>query len=291
MHASSPAFISSPAISYSLTHSSPCPPHPLSRILSTMAGHSHWANIAHKKGLIDAKRGKLWSKLAKGIMVAAKAGGGDPESEPAPALRHHRRQSRQHAERHHRPGHQERHRRFGRRELRGNPLRRLRPERRRNPVRYPHRQPQPHGRRSSQDLRTGRRQSRRHGLRRLDVRPQRACSRFRPIKRTKKRSWTSRSKPAPTMSATKATNFDVTCDPDVYSNVCDAIDAAGLKTEVRQITRIPKDTVDLDRRRGARRSQTDGRARRPRRRAKRVGQLQYSGRSPGRPRVGARLSS
>src|SRR6188768_3843785 len=43
-----------------------------------MAGHSHWANIAHKKGLIDAKRGKLWSKLAKGIIVAAKAGGGDP---------------------------------------------------------------------------------------------------------------------------------------------------------------------------------------------------------------------
>ena len=43
-----------------------------------MAGHSHWANIAHKKGLIDAKRGKLWSKLAKGIMVAAKTGGGDP---------------------------------------------------------------------------------------------------------------------------------------------------------------------------------------------------------------------
>src|SRR6476469_7163373 len=43
-----------------------------------MSGHSHWANIAHKKGLIDAKRGKLWSKLAKGIMVAAKHGGGDP---------------------------------------------------------------------------------------------------------------------------------------------------------------------------------------------------------------------
>jgi YebC/PmpR family DNA-binding regulatory protein len=43
-----------------------------------MAGHSHWANIAHKKSLIDAKRGKLWSKLAKAIIVAAK-GGGDPE--------------------------------------------------------------------------------------------------------------------------------------------------------------------------------------------------------------------
>jgi YebC/PmpR family DNA-binding regulatory protein len=43
-----------------------------------MAGHSHWANIAHKKSLIDNKRGKLWSKLSKAIIVAAKAGGGDP---------------------------------------------------------------------------------------------------------------------------------------------------------------------------------------------------------------------
>jgi YebC/PmpR family DNA-binding regulatory protein len=45
-----------------------------------MAGHSHWANIAHKKSLIDAKRGKLWSKLSKAIIVAAKMGGGDPET-------------------------------------------------------------------------------------------------------------------------------------------------------------------------------------------------------------------
>ena len=45
-----------------------------------MAGHSHWANIAHKKSLIDAKRGKLWSKLSKAIIVAAKMGGGDPEA-------------------------------------------------------------------------------------------------------------------------------------------------------------------------------------------------------------------
>ncbi|HEY4234935.1 MAG TPA: YebC/PmpR family DNA-binding transcriptional regulator [Lacipirellulaceae bacterium] len=43
-----------------------------------MAGHSHWANIAHKKSLIDNKRGKLWSKLSKAIIVAAKAGGSDP---------------------------------------------------------------------------------------------------------------------------------------------------------------------------------------------------------------------
>jgi YebC/PmpR family DNA-binding regulatory protein len=42
-----------------------------------MAGHSHWANIARKKALIDSKRGKLWSRLSKAIIVAAKTGGGD----------------------------------------------------------------------------------------------------------------------------------------------------------------------------------------------------------------------
>jgi YebC/PmpR family DNA-binding regulatory protein len=45
-----------------------------------MAGHSHWAGIKHKKAAIDAKRGKLWSKLARGIIVAAKTGGGDPNA-------------------------------------------------------------------------------------------------------------------------------------------------------------------------------------------------------------------
>jgi len=45
-----------------------------------VAGHSHWANISRKKSLIDAKRGKLWSKLAKGIIVAAKHGGPDPDA-------------------------------------------------------------------------------------------------------------------------------------------------------------------------------------------------------------------
>ncbi len=43
-----------------------------------MSGHSHWATIKHKKGAIDAKRGKLWSKLSRAIIVAAKNGGGDP---------------------------------------------------------------------------------------------------------------------------------------------------------------------------------------------------------------------
>lgn len=43
-----------------------------------MSGHSHWAGIKHKKAANDAKRGKLWSKIARVIIVAAKAGGGDP---------------------------------------------------------------------------------------------------------------------------------------------------------------------------------------------------------------------
>ena len=45
-----------------------------------MAGHSHWAGIKHKKALVDSKRGKLWSKLSKGIIIAAKMGGGDPDA-------------------------------------------------------------------------------------------------------------------------------------------------------------------------------------------------------------------
>ncbi len=43
-----------------------------------MAGHSHWANIQHKKGIVDARRGKAWSKASRAIITAARNGGGDP---------------------------------------------------------------------------------------------------------------------------------------------------------------------------------------------------------------------
>jgi len=43
-----------------------------------MSGHSHWAGIKYKKAAADAKRGRMWSKLARMIIVAAKASGGDP---------------------------------------------------------------------------------------------------------------------------------------------------------------------------------------------------------------------
>jgi len=45
-----------------------------------MSGHSHWAGIKYKKAAIDAKRGKVWSKVARMIIVAARAGGGDPNA-------------------------------------------------------------------------------------------------------------------------------------------------------------------------------------------------------------------
>src|ERR1700753_2910636 len=47
-----------------------------------MSGHSKWATIKHKKGALDAKRGKTFTRLIKEITIAARQGGGDPDSNP-----------------------------------------------------------------------------------------------------------------------------------------------------------------------------------------------------------------
>jgi YebC/PmpR family DNA-binding regulatory protein len=47
-----------------------------------MAGHSKWANIQHRKGRQDEKRGKIWTRVIREIMVAARTGGGDPTANP-----------------------------------------------------------------------------------------------------------------------------------------------------------------------------------------------------------------
>lgn len=47
-----------------------------------MSGHSKWATIKHKKGALDAKRGKTFTRLIKEITIAAKTGGGDPDGNP-----------------------------------------------------------------------------------------------------------------------------------------------------------------------------------------------------------------
>ena len=54
--------------------------------MESMAGHSKWAGIKHKKAIVDARRGKLFTKLARAITVAAKEGGGDPDGNPSLAL-------------------------------------------------------------------------------------------------------------------------------------------------------------------------------------------------------------
>jgi YebC/PmpR family DNA-binding regulatory protein len=51
-----------------------------------MAGHSKWAGIKHKKAIVDSRRGKLFTKLARHITVAAKSGGGDVAGNPSLAL-------------------------------------------------------------------------------------------------------------------------------------------------------------------------------------------------------------
>ena len=51
-----------------------------------MSGHSHWATIKRKKGAADAKRGQVFTRLAREIVIAAREGGGDPESNMRLAL-------------------------------------------------------------------------------------------------------------------------------------------------------------------------------------------------------------
>src|SRR5512142_2421362 len=48
--------------------------------MSSMSGHSHWATIRRKKGAADAKRGQIFTRLAREIVIAAREGGGDPDS-------------------------------------------------------------------------------------------------------------------------------------------------------------------------------------------------------------------
>ncbi|SUG77599.1 Probable transcriptional regulatory protein YebC [Salmonella enterica subsp. enterica] len=50
-----------------------------------MAGHSKWANTRHRKAAQDAKRGKIFTKIIRELVTAAKLGGGDPDANPPSA--------------------------------------------------------------------------------------------------------------------------------------------------------------------------------------------------------------
>jgi YebC/PmpR family DNA-binding regulatory protein len=210
-----------------------------------MAGHSHWANIARKKSLIDNKRGKLWSKLAKAIMVAAKAGGGDPNGNlrlryaiidakagnmPKDTI--------------------DRAIKKGTGELEGVNFEEILYEG------YG-----PNGVAILCDILTDNRNRTAGEIRKLfelagGKLGATGCVAWMfdrkgllsiPDDQIEEEALMELALEAGADDVRhEGSSFEVTCDPNAYSQVCDAVDTAGLKTDVRQITRIPKDTVDLD---------------------------------------------
>ena len=109
-----------------------------------MSGHSKWHSIKHKKGAADAKRGKLFAVLIRQIEVAARPGGGDPESNATLRTMVQQGARQLGADRHDPARDQARHRRGRGRHLRAGLVRGLRAGRRRGDRAGAHRQPQPH---------------------------------------------------------------------------------------------------------------------------------------------------
>jgi YebC/PmpR family DNA-binding regulatory protein len=210
-----------------------------------MAGHSHWANIAHKKGLIDSKRGKLWSKLAKAIIIAAKAGGGDPDANlrlryaiidakagnmPKDTI--------------------DRAIKKGTGELEG--------------VNYEevlYEGYGPGGVAVLCDILTDNRNRTAPEVRKIfEIAGgklggagsvawmfDRKGLLVIPASQTSEESLMDLALEAGADDVQHVgETFEITCSPDVYSGVCDAIEKAGLKAELSEIARIPKDTVELD---------------------------------------------
>ena len=247
-----------------------------------MAGHSHWAGIKHKKALVDAKRGKLWSKLAKAIIVAAKIGGGDPDAnlrlryaiDDAKAVSMPK-------------DNIERAIKKGTGELDGGNLEEIVYEGygaggvavlcevltdNRN--------------RTAPEIRKifemCRRQARQHRLRRLDVRAARACSSSPPTSLDEDTLMELALEAGADDVARRGDKFEITCDPAVYRATSPRPwPTAGIEPEVSEIARIPQNTVDLDAGDRPQGAQADGAARRPRRRAERLGQLQHPRRGDG----------
>ena len=145
-----------------------------------MAGHSHSANIAHRKGTVDAKRGKLFSKLCRAIFVAARNGGGDPDMNLR--LRYAIDKARSYScpkdniERSIKKATGE----LGAENFEEVTYEGYGPRRRRRPLRGADRQPQPDRGRAPQGVRGLRRQPRRQRLRQLPVRLQGPVPRSRP---------------------------------------------------------------------------------------------------------------
>ena len=210
-----------------------------------MAGHSHWAGIKHKKALVDNRRGKLWSKLSKAIIVAAKAGGGDPNQNlrlryaiidakagnmPKDTI--------------------DRAIKKGSGEMEGVNFEEVLYEG------YG-----PGGVAVLCDILTDNRNRTAGEVRKIFEMAggklgATGCVAWMfdrkgllviPASQTDEDALMELALEAGADDVRRVgDNFEMTCDPNAYSTVCDAVDAAGLTIESRQITRIPKDTIDLD---------------------------------------------
>jgi YebC/PmpR family DNA-binding regulatory protein len=210
-----------------------------------MAGHSHWAGIKHKKALIDSRRGKLWSKLSKGIIVAAKMGGGDPANNlrlryainDAKAVSMPK-------------DNIERAIKKGSGELEGVNFEEVLYEG------YG-----PGGVAVLCEILTDNRNRTAGEIRKIfEIAGGKlgatGCVAWMfdrkgvleiPALQTSEDALMDLALEAGADDVRRSGDrFEVISDPDVFTTVCDAVDAAGLTTEVRHITRIPKDTVDLD---------------------------------------------
>jgi YebC/PmpR family DNA-binding regulatory protein len=210
-----------------------------------MAGHSHWAGIKHKKALIDNRRGKLWSKLSKAIIIAAKAGGGDP------AMNLRLRYAINDAKAVSVPKDNiERAIKRGTGEIEGNSF---------DEVLYEGYGPG--GVAVLCEILTDNRNRTAGEVRKIfelagGKLGATGCVAWMfdrkglltiPASQTSEDALMELALEAGADDVRKVgDSFEILCDPDAYTVVCDAVDAAGFTTEVRQITRIPKDTVDLD---------------------------------------------
>ncbi len=210
-----------------------------------MAGHSHWAGIKHKKALVDSKRGKLWSKLSKAIMVAAKMGGGDPDTNVRlrTAIADARAASMP-------KDNIERAIKKGTGELEGG-----------NVEEVLYEGYGPGGVAILCDILTDNRNRTAPEIRKLfDVHGGKLGS-------PNSVSWMFERKGLIVIDqqavdedrlleivleaggddvSSEGGRYEVTCEPDQYMGVCDALESAGIAIESKQITRIPKDTVSLD---------------------------------------------
>ena len=123
-----------------------------------MSGHSKWAHIKHKKGALDAKRGKVFTKLIREMTIAARIGGGDPDSNPRLRTAVEKAKAVNMPADNIKRAIQKGHGRARRHGLRGDHARGLRSRRSGDPRRGHDRQPQPHGLRDPPHLHQARRQ-------------------------------------------------------------------------------------------------------------------------------------